>query len=94
MFKVLLGFFLGVWASKKLIPENDERIENIKLNTAEIMANEQMAEQYFNEMLLDAYRKGELEQKVYELTGVRIIITKALDAGPVHANPIITLPAH
>lgn len=94
MFKLLLGFFLGVWASKKFIPEIDERIENIKLNTVGILASEQALEQAFNDMLLDAYRKGELEQKVYELTGVRIIITKALDAGPGHdANPIITIPA-
>ena len=93
MFKLLIGFFLGMWASKKLIPGIDTHIENIKCNTAEILATEEALTAYFNEMLMDLYRKGELEQKVYELTGVRIVINKALDVGT-HYQPIITIPSH
>ena len=93
MFKVLIGFFLGLWASKKLIPGIDDSLEKIKMNTAELLASEEALTEYFNQVLLDLYRKGELEQKVYELTGVRIIINRALDVGPSANQPIITMPA-
>ena len=93
MFKVLIGFFLGLWASKKLVPGIDDRLENIKVNTAEILASEEAMTEYFNQLLLDLYRRGELEQKVYELTGVRIIIHKALDVNSAANQPIINIPA-
>lgn len=89
MFKFLIGFFLGGYAASKLIPSVGDRVEQIKSDSAAIIANQELLEAALNEVLLDLYRKGELEQKLFELTGIRIVLTPAIEANNTNIVPPI-----
>ena len=89
MFKFLIGFFLGGYAASKFIPSIAERAEQLKLDSEAIIANRELLEAALNEALLDLYRKGELEQKLFELTGIRIVLTPAIEANNTNIVPPI-----
>jgi hypothetical protein len=89
MLKFLIGFFLGGYAVSKLVPSVSEKVEQLKLDSEAIIANRELLEAALNEALLDLYRKGELEQKLFELTGIRIVLTPAIEANNTNIVPPI-----
>lgn len=89
MFKFLLGFFVGGYCASKFIPALSEQMEQIKENTLQTIASQEMMEQMINDTLMDYYRKGELEDKLYELTGIRLVITPAIEASSTTVQPNI-----
>jgi hypothetical protein len=89
MLKFLIGFFLGGYAASKLIPTVSEKVEQLKLDSEAIIANRELLEAALNEVLLDLYLKGELEQKLFELTGIRVVLTPAIEANNTNIVPPI-----